>query len=113
MTLIVSYYLHCGDMMTMDVLRTPDDRFANLADFPYEPNYTEVFEDDGTELRIHRVDTGPDDAPPIILMHGEPSWSYLYRHIIGALAARGHRVIAPDLIGFGRSDKPAAPAASP
>jgi haloalkane dehalogenase len=93
----------------MDVLRTPDDCFANLPGFPYPPNYTDVF-DDGTALRIHSVDTGPDDAPPVLLMHGEPSWSYLYRHIIHALAARGHRVIAPDLIGFGRSDKPAAQA---
>jgi haloalkane dehalogenase len=94
----------------MDVLRTPDARFANLPDFPYPPNYTELFEADGTVLRVHCVDTGPDDAPPVLLMHGEPSWSYLYRHIIGMLAARGHRVIAPDLIGFGRSDKPAAQA---
>ena len=90
----------------MDVLRTPDDRFANLPDFPYPPNYTEVF-DNGITLRIHSVDSGPDDAPPVLLMHGEPSWSYLYRHVIAALAARGHRVMAPDLVGFGRSDKPA------
>jgi haloalkane dehalogenase len=94
----------------MDVLRTPDDRFARLADFPYPPNYTEIIDADGTALRIHSVDTGPADVPPVLLMHGEPSWSYLYRHIIGALAARGHRVIAPDLVGFGRSDKPAAQA---
>jgi haloalkane dehalogenase len=93
----------------MDILRTPDDCFANLPDFPFSPNYTEVF-DDGTALRIHSVDSGPDDAPPVLLMHGEPSWSYLYRHIIPELAARGHRVLAPDLVGFGRSDKPAAPA---
>jgi haloalkane dehalogenase len=92
----------------MDVLRTPDDRFADLPDFPYPPNYTEITDADGTALRIHFVDAGPADAPPVLLMHGEPSWSYLYRHIIGALVARGHRVIAPDLIGFGRSDKPAA-----
>jgi haloalkane dehalogenase len=93
----------------MDVLRTPDDCFSNLPDFPYPPNYTEVF-DSGAALRIHSVDTGPEDAPPVLLMHGEPSWSYLYRHIIPALVARGHRVIAPDLVGFGRSDKPAAQA---
>ena len=92
----------------MDVLRTPDDRFADLADFSYPPNYTEITDADGTVLRIHFVDAGPADAPPVLLMHGEPSWSYLYRHIIAALVARGHRVIAPDLIGFGRSDKPAA-----
>jgi haloalkane dehalogenase len=92
----------------MDVLRTPDDRFADLADFPYPPSYSEITDADGTALRIHFVDAGPADAPPVLLMHGEPSWCYLYRHIIGALVARGHRVIAPDLIGFGRSDKPAA-----
>lgn len=94
----------------MDVLRTPDDRFANLADFPYQPDYTEIIDADGTTLRIHCVDSGPADAPAVLLMHGEPSWSYLYRHIIAALVARGHRVVAPDLIGFGRSDKPAAQA---
>jgi haloalkane dehalogenase len=92
----------------MDVLRTPDDCFADLADFSYPPNYTEITDADGTALRVHFVDGGPADASPILLMHGEPSWCYLYRHIIGALVARGHRVIAPDLIGFGRSDKPAA-----
>jgi haloalkane dehalogenase len=94
----------------MDVLRTPDDRFAGLLDFPYPPNYTAITDTDGTPLRIHYVDAGPADAPPVLLMHGEPSWSYLYRHIIAALVERGHRVIAPDLIGFGRSDKPAAQA---
>jgi haloalkane dehalogenase len=91
----------------MNVLRTPDDRFADLPDFPFPPHYTELF-DNGTSLRIHSVDTGPDNAPPVLLLHGEPSWSYLYRHIIPALAARGHRAMAPDLVGFGRSDKPAA-----
>ena len=92
----------------MDVLRTPDDRFASLADFPYSPNYTGIVDADGTALRIHCVDTGPADAPAVLLMHGEPSWSYLYRHIIADLATRGHRAVAPDLIGFGRSDKPAS-----
>jgi haloalkane dehalogenase len=96
------------EIMSMDVLRTPDDRFADLADFPFPPNYTRIVDADGTALRIHSVDVGPIGAPAVLLMHGEPSWSYLYRHIIAALVARGHRVIAPDLIGFGRSDKPAA-----
>lgn len=82
------------------VLRTPDECFANIADYPFEPNYIEV---DG--LRIHYVDVGPSDAPPILLMHGEPSWSYLYRKMIPGLVAAGHRCIAPDLIGFGKSDK--------
>jgi len=82
------------------VLRTPDECFENLADFPYEPHYLEV---DG--YRVHYVDEGPQDANPILLMHGEPSWCYLYRKMIPGLVAAGHRVIAPDLIGFGRSDK--------
>ena len=81
-------------------LRTPDERFQNLADYDFAPHYVEI---DG--LRMHYVDEGPADAAPILLMHGEPSWSYLYRKIIPALAEAGHRVIAPDLIGFGRSDK--------
>lgn len=87
----------------MDVLRTPDERFAGLPDWPYEPTYVEA---DG--LRIAVVDEGPRDAEPVVLLHGEPSWSYLYRSMIGPLVAAGHRVVAPDLVGFGRSDKPAA-----
>lgn len=92
----------------MRVLRTPDDRFADLSDYPFEPHYLTVTDADGTELRIHYLDEGPRDAAPVLLMHGEPSWSYLYRKFIGNLVARGHRVVAPDLIGFGKSDKPAA-----
>lgn len=91
----------------MKILRTPDERFANLPDFPFTPHYCEVKDADGTALRIHYVDEGPRGANPVLLMHGEPSWSYLYRKIIASLAARGHRVVAPDLVGFGRSDKPA------
>ena len=90
----------------MNVLRTPDERFAGLADFAFTPHYATVRDADGTELRVHYVDEGPRGAAPVLLLHGEPSWSYLYRHIIADLAARGHRVVAPDLIGFGRSDKP-------
>lgn len=86
----------------MDVLRTPDERFANLPGYPFAPHYVEV---DG--VRIHYVDEGPRDAAPVVLLHGEPSWSYLYRTMIPPLVAAGHRVIAPDLVGFGRSDKPA------
>lgn len=85
----------------MDALRTPDERFNRLLDYPFEPHYIEV---DG--LRMHYVDEGPADAKPVLMMHGEPSWSYLYRHMIPICAAAGHRVIAPDLIGFGKSDKP-------
>lgn len=92
----------------MKVLRTPDARFEGLADWPYAPRYQEVVDADGTALRIHYVDEGPRDGRPVLLMHGEPSWSYLYRKIIAGLVAKGHRAIAPDLIGFGRSDKPAA-----
>jgi len=87
----------------MEILRTPDARFANLPGYPFAPHYVEV---DG--LRIHYVDEGPRDAAPVLMLHGEPSWSYLYRHMIPIVAAAGHRVVAPDLVGFGRSDKPAA-----
>jgi haloalkane dehalogenase len=91
----------------MKVLRTPDERFAGLPDWPYEPHYATVVDADGTPLRLHYVDEGPANGAPVLLLHGEPSWSYLYRAIIADLLARGHRVLAPDLIGFGRSDKPA------
>lgn len=87
----------------MEILRTPDERFANLPGYPFEPHYAEV---DG--LRIHYLDEGPPDADPVLLLHGEPSWSYLYRKMIHLLATAGHRTIAPDLVGFGRSDKPAS-----
>lgn len=91
----------------MKVLRTPDARFEGLEGYAFAPHYTDVKDADGTVLRIHHVDEGPREAAPVLLMHGEPSWSYLYRKMITGLAARGHRVIAPDLIGFGKSDKPA------
>lgn len=84
----------------MDALRTPDHRFADLSGFPYSPHYVEV---DG--IRIHHLDEG--EGPVVLLMHGEPSWSYLYRSMIPPLVAAGFRVLAPDLVGFGRSDKPA------
>jgi haloalkane dehalogenase len=92
----------------MNILRTPDDRFESLPGFPWAPRYMTVTDNDGTELRIHYVDEGPRDAPPILLMHGNPSWAYLYRHMIPGLLATGRRVIAVDLVGCGRSDKPAA-----
>jgi haloalkane dehalogenase len=91
----------------MKVLRTPDERFASLADFNFAPHYTEITDEDGTRLRIHHVDEGPRDGKPILLMHGNPTWGYLYRHMIRPLAAAGYRVIAVDLVGCGRSDKPA------
>ncbi|MBS0360507.1 MAG: haloalkane dehalogenase [Proteobacteria bacterium] len=92
----------------MQVLRTPDARFEGLEGWPYAPRYATVTDADGTPLRLHYVDEGPADGAPVLLMHGEPSWGYLYRRIIAGLVARGRRVIVPDLIGFGRSDKPAA-----
>ena len=90
----------------MDVLRTPDDRFAGLADFAFAPHYREVAAADGTRLRLHFLDEGPRDAAPVLLLHGNPTWCYLYRHMVPGLVARGHRVLAPDLMGLGRSDKP-------
>ncbi|MCC7267583.1 MAG: alpha/beta fold hydrolase [Caulobacteraceae bacterium] len=92
----------------MDILRTPDSQFENLPGFPWPAHYTEIDAGDGTPLRIARVDEGPRDAAPVLLMHGNPSWSYLYRKMIPGLLAAGHRVIAVDLVGCGRSDKPAA-----
>ena len=85
----------------MKTVRTPDARFVDLPDYDFEPHYVDI---DG--LRMHYVDEGPQDAAPVLLLHGEPSWSYLYRFMIPPLAEAGHRVIAPDLIGFGKSDKP-------
>ncbi|PZN93078.1 MAG: haloalkane dehalogenase [Alphaproteobacteria bacterium] len=90
----------------MDVLRTPDSRFVGLDGYDFAPHYTDVTDAaSGTPLRIHHIDEGPVDASPVLLMHGEPSWCYLYRNFVRPLAAAGHHVIAPDLIGFGRSDK--------
>ncbi|MBS1251871.1 MAG: Haloalkane dehalogenase 1 [Anaerolineales bacterium] len=86
----------------MDILRTPEERFVDLPDFDFTPHYVTV-----DEVRVHYVDAGPSDAAPVLLMHGEPSWSFLYRHMIPVLTEAGHRVVAPDLVGFGRSDKPA------
>jgi len=107
----------------MNVLRTPDDRFADLPEYPFEPHYAELDAsgpafgdapadapgDDRLVVRAHYVDEGPADATPVVLLHGEPSWSFLYRAVIPPLVAAGCRCIAPDLIGFGRSDKPASP----
>lgn len=86
------------------MLRTPDSGFADLPGFPFPPRYAEL--PDG--LRMHYVDEGPPDAETVLLLHGQPTWSYLYRTVIDRLVAQGLHVVAPDLIGFGRSDKPAA-----
>lgn len=91
----------------MQTLRTPEDRFEVLPDFGYAPHYCEVPDGEGGALRIAWVEDGPPDADPVLMLHGEPTWSYLYRKMIPVLAAAGHRVICPDLVGFGRSDKPA------
>jgi haloalkane dehalogenase len=93
----------------MNVLRTPDGRFEGLDGFPFAAHYAEVADGGGEPLRMHYLDEGPPDAAPILLPHGEPTWSYLYRHMIPVLVEAGYRCIAPDLIGFGRSDKPTAP----
>jgi len=91
----------------MECLRTPDERFRDLPGWPFAPRYAEVPSGDGGLLRVHFVDEGPREAPVVLLLHGEPSWAYLYRKMIPILAGAGLRAVAPDLIGFGRSDKPA------
>lgn len=92
----------------MKVLRTPEERFTGLDGYPFEPHYTVVPTGDGGELRVHHVDEGPRDAPAVLCVHGQPAWSYLYRKMIPLLTQAGLRVIAPDLPGFGKSDKPAS-----
>ncbi|HVF75825.1 MAG TPA: haloalkane dehalogenase [Acidimicrobiales bacterium] len=87
----------------MDALRTPDERFVGLPGYDFSPHYVEV----GDGLRVHYVDEGPSDAEVVLLLHGEPSWSYLYRKMVAPLVDGGFRVVVPDLVGFGRSDKPA------
>ena len=91
----------------METLRTPDARFDALPACPYPPRYVEVPSGDGATLRMAFLDEGPRDAPVVLMLHGEPSWSFLYRKVIARVAAAGLRAVAPDLIGFGRSDKPA------
>lgn len=90
----------------MDILRTPDARFAELPDYPYSPAYAELPDQDGGTLRMAYVDTGPSDGPVCLLLHGEPSWGFLYRKVMVPLLAAGVRCVVPDLVGFGRSDKP-------
>jgi len=90
----------------MQTLRTPDERFVDLPDFEYEPQYADVPDSEGGTLRMAWVADGPADGEPVLLLHGEPSWSFLYRKMLPVLAAAGLHAIAPDLVGFGRSDKP-------
>jgi haloalkane dehalogenase len=93
----------------MEIYRTPDDRFAGLTGFSWPPQYAELPDGDGGSLRMAYVDAGPADGPVVLLLHGEPTWSYLYRHVIDVLVGEGVRCVAPDLVGFGRSDKPLLP----
>ncbi|MDT7704491.1 MAG: haloalkane dehalogenase [Pseudonocardiales bacterium] len=90
----------------MRTFRTPDARFADLPGFAFPPRYGDVPDQDGGTLRMAWVEDGPADGPVVLLLHGEPSWSFLYRTMIPVLAGAGFRAVAPDLIGFGRSDKP-------
>jgi haloalkane dehalogenase len=94
------------DRPATEFVRTPDDRFSGLAGYPFEPNYVSVQAEGVDALRMHYVDAGPGDGPVVLLLHGQPTWSYLYRTVIPVLTDRGLRAIAPDNIGFGRSDKP-------
>ena len=89
----------------MNVLRTPDDRFEAWLDFPFAPNYADVLDGASGTLRMHYVDEGPRDGHVMLMLHGMPTSSYLYRRMIPALVDAGYRCIAPDHIGFGRSDK--------
>ena len=92
----------------MQALRTADECFEGLSGYAFEPQYLQIKASDGTPLRMHYLDEGPRDGQIVLCLHGQPSWSYLYRKMIPLLTGAGHRVLAPDLIGFGRSDKPAA-----
>jgi len=94
--------------INMKILRTPEERFEGITDFPYEPCYTNIKTKDGSELRIHHIDEGPRDGPILLAMHGQPVWCYLYSKMIPFLTAAGIRIIAPDLPGYGKSDKPAS-----
>jgi haloalkane dehalogenase len=92
--------------MSVKVLRTPDERFANLPGWRYDPHYVEVPDGEGSSLRIHCAEEGPASAAPVLMIHGEPSWGYLYRKMVPIITQAGHLAIVPDLVGFGRSDKP-------
>ena len=92
----------------MKAIRTPEERFDELKDYPFEPHYADINAGDGDRLRMHYLDEGPADGEILLCMHGQPTWSYLYRKMIPLLEDAGLRIIAPDLIGFGRSDKPVA-----
>ena len=90
----------------MDILRSPDDAIDELGDYPTARRHVEIPAGDGQRLRVHLVDAGPADAPVVVFLHGNPSWSYLWRRQIAAVVEAGYRAIAPDLVGMGMSDKP-------
>ena len=92
----------------MKILRTPDERFEMITDFPYKPHYTDIKTNDGSDLRIHHIDEGPRDGPILLAMHGQPVWCYLYSKLIPYIKEPAIRVIAPDIPGYRKSDKPAA-----
>ena len=90
----------------MEFIRTPDDRFKNLLDYPFKPNYVDVDDTEGGKLRMHFVDEGPKDGQTVVMIHGNPTWSYMWRKLIPVLVSNGYRAVAIDHIGAGRSDKP-------
>jgi len=90
----------------MDKLQTPDNCFSNLADYPFSPNYVDLDDFEGGTVRMHYVDEGTRDSGVVVMIHGNPTWSYMWRKLIPQLSAAGFRAIAIDLIGMGRSDKP-------
>lgn len=90
----------------MQFVRTPEQRFTSLPGYAFAPHYLQVPDGEGGSLRLHYLDEGPPSAEVVLLLHGEPSWSYLYRKLVPVIAGAGLRAVAPDLIGFGRSDKP-------
>ena len=93
----------------MKLLRTPDSQFLNLADYPYKPHYLDINDRQAdVSIRVHYIDEGEAASQPVLMLHGEPSWSYLYRKMVGPFVDAGYRVVAPDLPGFGKSDKPSA-----
>ena len=93
-------------MLALRTLRTPDECFAGLTEYPFRPHYAVLPDGDGGSVRMHYVDEGPTSGPAVVLLHGNPTWSYVWRNVVPAVAAAGYRAIAPDLIGLGRSDKP-------
>lgn len=101
----MSMYIEYERNMPMKVLRTPDSRFQGLPGFDFSPRYQNVDDGDGGQLRVHYLDEGNPSGETVLLMHGEPSWCFLYRTMIPVFVDAGYRVIAPDLVGFGRPDR--------